>query len=53
MLAGSGQLLGWEDLMAGRKYTSSVRCVTPTGTLIKVDAQDLVRRLGKNIEVVK
>lgn len=33
-----GQLLGWEDIVRGRNYSTSARCFTKKGTLIKLSA---------------
>lgn len=40
---GKGELLGWEDIMGCRNYTSSVKCVSKTGLLYRIEASVLQR----------
>ena len=42
---GKGQILGWEDLVRGRKHTTSVRCFSKTGSLVKISAQDYINQM--------
>ena len=48
MVAGMGQVLGWDDIIKERNYTFSVRCNSLTGTLIKISAADILKRMRKD-----
>ena len=38
-IVGKGELLGWEDILERRNYTSSIRCTSINGTVFKIDAK--------------
>ena len=48
MIGGVGHVLGWEDIVEGRAYTTSVKCLTPTGILIKIGAHEFMEEMKKD-----
>lgn len=48
MIACKGHILGWDDIVKGRNYTFSVRCISISGTLIKISAADFLKRIKKD-----
>lgn len=50
-IAGKGELLGWEDILEGRRRTSSARCVSMTGTIFKIDAKIFMECIFKDDEM--
>lgn len=53
MLAGKGHLIGWEDIVRGRKYSTTVRCFSKTGIVLRLSAQDFIQELKQDINAVK
>lgn len=48
-----GELLGWEDMMQQRAYTSSVRCISMKGQLFKIDGNLFQQGILKDLEIYK
>lgn len=44
----SGQLFGHDDVMAGRRYSTTVQCVSSEGTLYCIKAADFFYKMGKD-----
>ena len=42
-----GQLFGEEDAISNRNYTSTVRCISSTGVVLRVKKQDFIQKFGK------
>ena len=42
-IASQKHLLGWEDVIKERFYTTSTRCLSCKGTLLKIEASDFIR----------
>lgn len=53
MIGGVGHVLGWEDIVEGRAYTTSVKCLTPTGKLMKIDATHFIDEIQKDQNLMK
>ena len=48
MNGGVGHVLGWEDIVEGRTYTTSAKCLTHTGILIKISALEFMKEIIKD-----
>ena len=52
MIAGIGHVLGWEDIVEGRHYTTSVKCLSHNGRILKIAGQDLIKEFEKDEQAV-
>ena len=43
----SGYILGFEDFMSNRDYTTTVRCISSSGSLFEIDKKDFKAKLSK------
>ena len=48
MIAGQGHILGRDDIVKERNYTFSARCLSISGTLIKIAASEFLKKLKKD-----
>ena len=48
MIASVGQILGLEDILCGRKYTSNVKCITKFGTVLRIKLDDFFKIVNKD-----
>lgn len=48
---GRGELLGWEDILKGRNYTSNIRCVSLTASVFKMDAKTFLDGAFKDLDI--
>ena len=48
MIAGRGQVIGWEDVMRRRHATTSMQCVSATGTLIQIAPEVFMASLRRD-----
>ena len=53
MIAGRGHLMGWEDIVKCRFHTTSVRCLSKTGTLMTIKATDFLNSIKKDEDTYK
>jgi len=53
MIAGRGHLMGWEDIVKCRFHTTSVRCLSKTGTLLAIKATDFLNSIKKDEDTYK
>ena len=44
---GKGHIFGMEDIIGGRDSTTSVRCYSNSGTVLKIDAELFLREVNK------
>lgn len=51
MIAGMGNLFGIEDISNDRKVTTTVRCISNSGTLITIKAQDFLNFLQRDEQI--
>lgn len=42
-----GQLIGEEDAIVSRNYSSTVKCISSTGVVLRVKTSDFVLKFGK------
>lgn len=47
-----GQLIGWEDVVQGRKNTTNFRCLSSTGSLLTFDAKVFLRIISRDQKLV-
>ena len=38
MKAGVAHVLAWDDIVSGRNYTMSVKCISPIASVIKIES---------------
>ena len=48
MIAGTGHLIGFYDIMNGRKSTTSVRCQSNSGSLLVIDGTNFLNCISKD-----
>lgn len=46
-------MIGWEDIVKGRNYTTTVKCYSKTGRVLKLRAKDFINEVKKDRETVK
>lgn len=49
-LAGRGQLIGWEDIIKGRNYSTSFKCYSNTGIVLRLSADAFINEVKKDSE---
>lgn len=52
MIAGNGHVLGWEDVVEGRYYTTSVTCISQSSMVFKIKGEDLIKEFEKDERLV-
>lgn len=48
MIASKGEIFGLEDIFCGRKLTTSVKCITKVGYVLKIKKEDFLRIIQKD-----
>jgi len=48
MIASRGQMLGQDDIINDRNYTTSARCMSGTGTLFIMQSQDFIKFIKRD-----
>jgi hypothetical protein len=45
---GVGQVMGFEDVILKRAYTTTVRCISTTGSLYAIKSEDFEQKMKKS-----
>lgn len=53
MIAEMGHIFGWEDIYHDRYYTTSLRCYSKSGILLKIKAEDFLDFIKKEKTIYK
>lgn len=53
LIASRGQILGFEDILQGRRFTTSVRCITKTGSILRIRKEDFIKIIAKDQKSLK
>lgn len=53
MIAGRGHLIGFDDIVNNRLSTTTVRCLSNTGTLLAIDSSKFLNCVNRDEEMVK
>lgn len=53
MIAGRGHLIGFDDIVNSRLSTTTVRCLSNTGTLLAIDSSKFLNCVNRDEEMVK
>ena len=49
MIAGRGQVVGWEDVMRRRMSTTMMRCISSSGVLIQISSEDFMASVRRDV----
>ena len=52
-LINKGHIVGWEDIVRGRKYTTSARCFSKTGVMLKISGQEFINEIRKDRDKIE
>ena len=52
MIAGKGHLIGFDDIVNGRMSTTSVRCLSSSGTLLAIDSSSFLNCVVRDEELL-
>lgn len=53
LIASKGQILGLEDILNGRRLTTSVKCITKKGSILKIKKEEFLRIIQKDNKSLK
>ena len=49
MIAGRGQVIGWEDVMRRRLSTTMMRCISSSGILIQIKSNEFMTNVRRDM----
>ena len=52
-IVSKGQILGLEDTLNGRRYTTSVKCITKGGSIFKIGKEEFFKIIQKDTKSIK